>query len=328
MIKITDITLSNMNMRNADPSLIKEFYCLLLNCGVDFVEVNPDTLELIGDCIDTSRTVLKFDEIPHVDFEQYKNYKRYISRYSGFDVPKQMEYEIHINDIRELNQLEKYTNCKNIRLTGLDDFILYDHMSAFARIKNSFFGKIELCPQNQYYFATALAVEWLSSGGQYAASSFLGIGDYAATEEILMALRVNNGHKPGADLSVLRRLKTLAAEITGCTADPHKPIVGDRIFHVESGIHVDGIMKNAANFEPFPPETVGAKRKIVLGKHSGKSSILMKLKKYNILPANTEMVICLLRKVKKLSIRLGRSISDDEFLSLVEQYLESEKGGS
>ena len=49
---------------------------------------------------------------------------------------------------------------------------------------------------------------------------------------------------------------------------PWQPIVGDSIVAHESGIHVNGTIRNGSAFEPFPPELVSGTRKIVLGKHS------------------------------------------------------------
>ena len=51
---------------------------------------------------------------------------------------------------------------------------------------------------------------------------------------------------------------------------------------MESGIHVDGIMKNPANYEAYEPEMVGKETKIVIGKHSGTNSIKIKCREFDI----------------------------------------------
>ncbi len=53
----------------------------------------------------------------------------------------------------------------------------------------------------------------------------------------------------------------------------HKPLFGSDIFRHESGIHVDGILKDASTYELFPPEKVGGHRELVPGKHSGRAAI-------------------------------------------------------
>jgi homocitrate synthase NifV len=48
-----------------------------------------------------------------------------------------------------------------------------------------------------------------------------------------------------------------------------KSIVGDAVFWHESGIHVDGLLKDRSNYEVFQPEELGREHRLVLGKHSG-----------------------------------------------------------
>ena len=58
-------------------------------------------------------------------------------------------------------------------------------------------------------------------------------------------------------------------------------------------------------------------RKIVIGKHSGSTAIEIKLNEYNIaFPQN--MIAELLETVQLESIRLKRSISDKEFVTIAE----------
>ncbi|MFZ3090609.1 MAG: hypothetical protein WA240_08310 [Nitrospirota bacterium] len=46
----------------------------------------------------------------------------------------------------------------------------------------------------------------------------------------------------------------------------NKPIVGSGVFTYESGIHADGVIKYPPCYEPFPPEDVGAKRRLITQK--------------------------------------------------------------
>jgi homocitrate synthase NifV len=65
--------------------------------------------------------------------------------------------------------------------------------------------------------------------------------------------------------------------VTGVTHQampPWKAIVGANAFRHEAGIHADGVMKDPETYEPFAPETVGAARAIVLGKHSGRAGVV------------------------------------------------------
>ena len=53
----------------------------------------------------------------------------------------------------------------------------------------------------------------------------------------------------------------------------HKSIVGQRVFTHESGIHVDGLIKDVRNYQGLDPKTLGRNHTLVLGKHSGLSSV-------------------------------------------------------
>ncbi len=59
----------------------------------------------------------------------------------------------------------------------------------------------------------------------------------------------------------------------------NKAIVGKNAFAHESGIHQDGVLKNAQTYEIMTPESVGLKASaLVMGKHSGRHAFRGKLK--------------------------------------------------
>jgi len=65
----------------------------------------------------------------------------------------------------------------------------------------------------------------------------------------------------------------------GMPVQPNKAIVGDNAFAHESGIHQDGVLKNAETFEIMTPETVGLNQsRLVLGKHSGRHALKVRLR--------------------------------------------------
>ena len=59
----------------------------------------------------------------------------------------------------------------------------------------------------------------------------------------------------------------------------NKAIVGKNAFAHESGIHQDGMLKNAETYEIMTPESVGIKETtLVMGKHSGRAAFKDKLR--------------------------------------------------
>ena len=313
MIRVTDMTLCNLDVQNASEQSLAELYDLLLLTGISFIEIGIPALRRLGEHVDLGKTVLRIQD--PTDIGRYPGFVRYVCRHSGFETPKTVISEIQINDIREIPMMNRYQAYENIRVVGLDDLFQHDYLAVFARLRKAASGVIEFCPQNRDFCASALAVEWLLDGGDRVAVSFLGEGGYAALEEVMMTLRIARRYKPNLDLSVLRRITALYEEISGKPVPPHKAVVGGRIFDVESGVHVDGIFKNASNYEPFPPETVGMERRIIIGKHSGKSTVIRKLEEYGI-PLERGQAGRLLELVRTRSVALGRSITDEEFVAL------------
>ncbi len=57
----------------------------------------------------------------------------------------------------------------------------------------------------------------------------------------------------------------------------NKAVVGRNVFAHESGIHTAGVIKNPFIYEPYPPEIVGAERKLMIGATSGSEVIRHKI---------------------------------------------------
>jgi homocitrate synthase NifV len=191
-------------------------------------------------------------------------------------------------------------------------------------LKEQFSGGIEFCPGNRYIFAAALSVEWLinggaASGGNRIAASFGGIGGFAPTEEVTIALKLAKLRKADKSYDFFPEMTSLLHKITGKPVRCNKPVLGECIFHVESGIHVDGILKNPMCYEPFPPETVGLKRKIVIGKQSGTASIKAKLAELGI-PRAEETLAAILEGVRVKSEKKRGALNDREFAEVVREY--------
>ena len=113
----------------------------------------------------------------------------------------------------------------------------------------------------------------------YVSTTFLGLGDRAGnaeTEKIIMNCYMHYDLRKW-NLKPLRQLALYIASSLGYHLPVNKAIVGDAAFAHESGIHLHGISKLPLTYETFPPELVGQKRSIVIGRRSGKHGIKLKL---------------------------------------------------
>jgi homocitrate synthase NifV len=228
--------------------------------------------------------------------------------------------EVQLNDLREIPLLKRYALSKNIRLVGLDDLMCHDYVGAFQNIRRQMKGaQIELCPENGFHCATAIAVEWILQGGSNVAASFGGVGGKAPLEEVLLALRIQKRHKTTATYDGCPRIAALLEEILTVPFDDRKAVIGRKIFDVESGIHVDGILKQPKMYEPYHPVIVGGTRKIVIGKHSGRKAVSSKLSELG-LPAGDYPIAEILSEVRSESVKKMSGLTDDEFLDIVRKF--------
>jgi len=123
--------------------------------------------------------------------------------------------------------------------------------------------------------ATANTLCAMEAGAYQLHTTVNGIGERggnASLEEVLVSLRVLYGVEK-YDLSRISELSGYVAKHTGMPVSRNKSVVGANAFAHESGIHVASVLEKSETYELYPPELIGAKRKFVLGKHSGIKSL-------------------------------------------------------
>jgi len=300
---------------------------LLIQSEPDAIELSQKMYDLLSPLPDYPGYLLRINQIE--DVAEYPGIAGFVCHGVQADSCKNVICEILLDDMRDINDLAAcFNGCGKIRVQGLDDIITGDYADVFVRLRKSFSGGIEFCPNNRFNFATALAAEWLtsgaasngaaSSGGNSVATSFGGVGGFAPTEEVMMVLKLAGLRKPEKIYGFFPEMASLLNKITASPVSRNKPILGKCIFHVESGIHVDGILKDPKCYEPFPPETVGLKREIVIGKHSGTASIRAKLAELGI-PCVDEKIPSVLEGVRARGVEKSGALNDMEFAQVVRE---------
>ena len=134
-------------------------------------------------------------------------------------------------------------------------------------------------------FAVANSFAGVAGGARQIECTINGLGERAgnaALEEIVMAVRTRPDGLPyatGVDSRMLTRASKLVSAVSSFPVQYNKAIVGRNAFAHESGIHQDGVLKNALTYEIMTPESVGlAKNALVMGKHSGRHAFKDKLR--------------------------------------------------
>jgi len=156
----------------------------------------------------------------------------------------------------KIRRIKEDTKIPNVEIHAHDDFgNAVENTMAGIRAASGLFNKV------------------------YASTTFLGIGDRAGnaeTEKIIMNCYMHYDIKKW-NLQPFRELAIFLASSLKYQLPLNKAIVGDAAFAHESGIHIHGLMALPLTYEPFPPELVGQKRTIVVGKRSGKHGVRLKL---------------------------------------------------
>ena len=151
---------------------------------------------------------------------------------------------------------------------------------------------------------TVTAVEAGADGVQVTVNGFGERAGNAALEEVVAALHFLLGYRTNIRLEKLYDVCRAVAELFGIRLQPNKPIVGDTAFAHESGIHVHGVLNNPFTYEPITPEAVGNRRRIVLGKHSGRHAVEWALKHLGVEP-DPQLVNWLLDRIKEWAEERG-----------------------
>ena len=203
-------------------------------------------------------------------------------------------------------------------LGSMDPFSVYD---TFRQLRSHFDLELEFHGHDDLGMATANTLAALRGGAAHASVCVLGLGERAgnaALEEVAAGLRLLPGTTSSVDLSQLLPLAELVASASRHPIPPGKAIVGANAFTHESGIHVDGLMKDPLTYEALSPSMFGRHRRIVLGKHSGMASVAGALQELG-LAADKHQTRLVLVHIQERSMQAKRAVSTEELLEFYAQ---------
>ena len=153
--------------------------------------------------------------------------------------------------------------------------------------------------------ATANTLAAVKAGATHASVTVIGLGERAGNaplEEVAVALRQLYGRDTGVVLSELGNVASVVAAAAARTIPLNKAIVGEHVFTHESGIHVDGLLKDQRTYQSLDPLLFGRSNRIVIGKHSGLSAISSLLSDLH-LPASSDELRGILARVREHAVR-------------------------
>jgi 2-isopropylmalate synthase len=190
------------------------------------------------------------------------------------------------------------------RVPGADDIIFATHC------------------HNDLGMATANSLAAVEAGARQIECTINGLGERAgntALEEVVMAMKVRHDILPFTtkiDTTKIMNLSRRVAQVAGFPVQFNKAIVGKNAFAHESGIHQDGMLKNAETFEIMRPEDVGLSgTSLPLGKHSGRAALRAKLEELGVELGDNQLKDVFVR-FKELADR-KKEVFDDDLVALL-----------
>jgi isopropylmalate/homocitrate/citramalate synthase len=173
----------------------------------------------------------------------------------------------------------------------------------------------------------------LAEGVEVVHSTVLGLGERAGNvpiEETAMALLTLYGIDTGLKYDKLYGLARLVEKLSGHKVASNRPVVGEQLFQIESGIIASWWQNcgkdHPTELFPFHWDVVGQPAaKVVLGKGSGIDSIKAALKDIGV-EATEEEAMQVVAGVKEFSLEHKRLLTDVEFRSVVAKVLPQKVG--
>lgn len=153
----------------------------------------------------------------------------------------------------------------------------------FEHVDNIHQATISMHNHNDLGLATANTIAGIQAGARQVEVTMNGIGERAGNtslEEVAMILNVHKdlGYSTGINPQYLYPTSCLVSNMMGMPVQANKAIVGANAFAHSSGIHQDGFLKHAQNYEIMNPEDVGVPSSaILLTSRSGRAALRHRL---------------------------------------------------
>ena len=193
---------------------------------------------------------------------------------------------------------------------------LYDHVTNIDQVV------VSVHCHNDLGLALANTLAAIHSGARQVECTMNGIGERAgntALEEVAMVVKTRRdwlNFETNIKSEEIFPTSRLISTITGLTVPLNKPIIGANAFAHESGIHQDGVLKDATTYEIMKPQDVGIKKSdLVLGKHSGRHAFRDKLKALGY-DLGDEEVNRLFRRFKEVADK-KKEVYDEDIEAIV-----------
>jgi len=199
------------------------------------------------------------------------------------------------------------------------------------KIKERIKKPLETHFHDDFGLGVANTIMGLAAGAEVAHTTITGIGERAGNcpfEDLALSLLTMYGKEIGIAYEQLYPLSKLVRELSGLQIPSNRPIVGDMLFNIESGIIASWYRQcgkeRPTELFPFHWELVGQRpAEIVLGKNSGVDSIVAWLERIGE-QASEEEIGKILSEVKLKSLEKKGLLQEEEFRGIVRKVKEGQ----
>ena len=219
--------------------------------------------------------------------------------------------------IRLINTVEKEASADKVALVDTSGCATpRGWYYLVSKVRQSTDLPIEAHCHNDFGMGVANSLAAIEAGAVSVSGTLSGLGQRAgnaALEEVIWAVTALYGLPTGIDFPKLHEVAIRVQQLSGWSFPPNKPVIGRNIFTWEAGIPTAALRRNPHTVEPFQPEIFGRRHDILLGKKAGKANVEFKLEELGLPRPNEAASDKLLEMVKAESVKLQRSLTDEEF---------------
>ncbi len=284
-----------------------------ISCGVQAVDISLSVSDqMILHKLRKDRDAVKEQLKVALGFAKSKNL--YVSVGGEDSSRADISFLVELMEITRSLGGDRFRFCDTLGI--MDPFAMYDRIAFLRKAVPEV--EIEVHTHNDLGMATANAIAGIKAGARFVNTTINGLGERAgnaALEEVVMGLKHACGIETGIDSHRFREMSLFVAKASHRPLSVSKPVVGERVFAHESGLHADGVIKDPHNYEGFDPAEVGLTRSIVVGKHSGTGGLIERYRSMGI-AIDRSRAVPLLEKTRAMSCRRKRDLSNSELMSL------------
>ncbi|KRR12601.1 homocitrate synthase [Bradyrhizobium jicamae] len=213
----------------------------------------------------------------------------------------------------------KEAGARRFRIADTLSVLDPDSASALmARLRATTDLDLEFHGHDDLGLATANTLAAIKGGASHASVTVIGLGERAGNaplEEVAVALKQLYGRDTGIALPELEKVAAVVAAAATRAIPLNKAIVGEHVFTHESGIHVDGLLKDQRTYQALDPQLLGRSNRFVIGKHSGLSAITSLLKEQQLAVSAVE-ARRILSRVREHAVEYKGPVAPDTVLAI------------